>query len=486
MVVRFQVIGIVALLLHSLSGSCQQFFEKTNQLKEVEVYRVQAPNSLVNFQSQTAFSALAIKSPEPTEFYMDVEGTHILIPKDEDSEGHTYFISLPIPRNSIQLIVPVGIPFDLFAIQSGQAPTIRLPGGREELASDCADPIDYVPQSTWRDGLPAPNYTRSYHTVFHNVVHHSAGSNTNTNYTQVVRDIYLFHTQVNGWSDIGYNYLISQDGTIYAGRDPGNGDQDMVRGAHFCGANSGTLGVCLLGNFETATPTNEAWISLESLLTFQLINQGLDPFDSYSHSLGTLGTIVGHREGCATLCPGENVFSQLQNLKASLSSNIQSCDPQEQLSFEADSLVGVREIVTYQNTSEGYENYRWILEGAFPQLVSSENAQTSYSVPGSYDVMLIGDIGANSDTLMVHDFIRVSLLSSEPTVFPNPATSQAQIVVDFRKSIDRVEMVNLDGKLLATWERDFDEIQLPNVESGIYLLNVTSQQDHYTCKLILN
>ena len=66
------------------------------------------------------------------------------------------------------------------------------------------------------------------------MVHHSAGSNTNSNYTQVVRDIYLYHTQVNGcWSDIGYNYLVAQDGSIYNGRDPGALEQDDVLGRSF-------------------------------------------------------------------------------------------------------------------------------------------------------------------------------------------------------------------------------------------------------------
>ena len=268
--------------------------------------------------------------------------------------------------------MPKDISFDLFSIQSGESPDTRSRTAKEELTLDCTDPIEFVPQSTWREGLPVPDYTRSFHQVFHNIVHHSAGSNTNTNYAQVVRDIYIFHTQINGWSDIGYNYLIGQDGTIFAGRDPGTGSQDMVRGAHFCGANSGTLGICLLGNFETATPTSEAWASLESLLTFQLINQGLDPFDSFSHPLGTLGSITGHREGCATLCPGENVFSQLQQLRFSLASMIEECQPMEPtLSFEADTLVGVKETVVYENTSKGYDTYRWILEGAFPQWVES-------------------------------------------------------------------------------------------------------------------
>ncbi|RUA33871.1 MAG: hypothetical protein DSY77_08030, partial [Bacteroidetes bacterium] len=123
-----------------------------------------------------------------------------------------------------------------------------------------------IQQSEWRDGLPEPNYNRSFTTTENLIVHHSAGSNNITDFTQAVRDIYIFHTQENGWSDIGYNYLIAPDGVIYAGRDPDTGSQDEVMGAHFCGSNSNTMGVCLLGNYETIEPEFSMLESLEGLL----------------------------------------------------------------------------------------------------------------------------------------------------------------------------------------------------------------------------
>jgi hypothetical protein len=47
--------------------------------------------------------------------------------------------------------------------------------------------------------------------------------------------------QGRGWSDIGYHYVIDQDGTIESGRK-----EDVV-GAHCEGHNAHSLGICLIG-----------------------------------------------------------------------------------------------------------------------------------------------------------------------------------------------------------------------------------------------
>lgn len=480
-------LAVLALFLESFEVSGQNPYSRLSNSENVEAYRAQSDDSIFTFKPLFPFTALAIKSKADALFSIILQGTVVNIPKDEDVDQPTYFISLPGTFQEIQLLAPTGIVFELFAIQSGEAPIVAG-RARENHANECSEPISYIQQSTWRDGLPAPSYSRFFHTVSHNIVHHSAGSNTNSNYTQVVRDIYLYHTQVNGWSDIGYNYLISQDGTTYAGRDPGGGSQDNVRGAHFCGANSGTLGICLLGNYETATPTSQTWSSLETLLNFQLINQGLDPFETFNHALGTLGVITGHREGCSTLCPGENVFSRLEQLRTSLEVMIESCQPEPLLflSFSADTLVSVGHSVGFTNTSEGYDHYLWNLPGASPQQINTTNATTSYSVPGSYNVILIGTKEGISDTLQMNDRILVSSLQSEPIIFPNPATASELLSLDFVDEIQRVELFSINGRLLAEWEELSNEVRLPSAEPGIYLLNIYSNGKNFRQKLFLN
>lgn len=180
-----------------------------------------------------------------------------------------------------------------------------------------------VPVTTWRLGLPAPKERPSITQVRHLVVHHSAGSNTASNYTDVVRNIYVFHTQSNGWNDVGYNFLIAQDGTIFEGRDgQGQAEGDNVLGAHFCGKNTATMGVCLLGDYQTAQPTEVSVRSLLQLLSWKIKKDNLDVLIPAPHPpaapQGNLATLVGHRDGCATDCPGNNVYARLNEFRTSL------------------------------------------------------------------------------------------------------------------------------------------------------------------------
>ncbi len=187
-----------------------------------------------------------------------------------------------------------------------------------------------IDQSVWRAGLPEPDYERVVHEVHNIIIHHSAGSNTDTNYISVVRNIYIFHTQApdagRGWSDIGYNYLIAQDGTIFKGRDPDIFEQDNIKGAHFCGANTGTMGICVLGNYMDVEPPGEAVLSLNELLTWKTGKDSLDPVGIYPHTLNSgLFVISGHRDGCATLCPGDNLYDQLAEIRSEVMTEFTAC-----------------------------------------------------------------------------------------------------------------------------------------------------------------
>ncbi|UCH14776.1 MAG: N-acetylmuramoyl-L-alanine amidase [Bacteroidales bacterium] len=183
-----------------------------------------------------------------------------------------------------------------------------------------------IDQQIWREGLPEPDYERIIHNVRNIIIHHSATSNDLTDYTNVVRNIYLSHTQVNGWSDIGYNYVIAQDGTIYKGRDPGIYEQDNVMGAHFCSSNSGTMGICLLGNYVNIYPAQESLYALINLLTWKTGKDSLNPYGTSSHPLNPdLNIIAGHRDGCSTLCPGDSIYEMLGFTRQETSGKLKSC-----------------------------------------------------------------------------------------------------------------------------------------------------------------
>ncbi len=192
----------------------------------------------------------------------------------------------------------------------------------------CPKP-SFVPRTIWGAafGLTNAIYTPPavYTNVTHLIVHHSAGTNTSDSWSDVVASIFDFHVNTNGWSDVGYNWLIDPNGVLYDGRGGG----DNVRGAHMCGFNSRTMGVCLLGNFVDNPPPPLALETLTKLLSWKcckedIIPDGRGSIISYP---GTMKYISGHRDGCApntTECPGELLFGVLDSVRLSTKANIEN------------------------------------------------------------------------------------------------------------------------------------------------------------------
>jgi N-acetyl-anhydromuramyl-L-alanine amidase AmpD len=74
-----------------------------------------------------------------------------------------------------------------------------------------------------------------------------------------VDDIRRWHVNGNGWSDIGYHFVIYQDGTIHQGR-PFN-----KTGAHCKGHNTGSIGTCLVGRNSFSEDQFKALVNLHEV-----------------------------------------------------------------------------------------------------------------------------------------------------------------------------------------------------------------------------
>ncbi|MDU2064778.1 MAG: peptidoglycan recognition family protein [Sporomusaceae bacterium] len=104
----------------------------------------------------------------------------------------------------------------------------------------------------------------------------------------------------NGWSGIGYHYVIRKNGRIERGRP-----RDTV-GAHAYGFNKTSIGINLVGNFEDVEP-KEAQIKTAAKLIAALCNlYNFSPDDT---------SVVGHRDLNDTLCPGKNLYVQMGDLR---------------------------------------------------------------------------------------------------------------------------------------------------------------------------
>src|SRR5262249_38619441 len=97
----------------------------------------------------------------------------------------------------------------------------------------------------------APSYARSLQFA---VVHHTAGSNSYTaaQSAAIVRGIDVYHVKGNGWNDIGYNFLVDKYGQVFEGRY-GGVDKNVV-GAHAGGFKAGSVGVALIGTYQSTAP----------------------------------------------------------------------------------------------------------------------------------------------------------------------------------------------------------------------------------------
>ena len=320
----------VPLSLQEVDRHAPYYSRETAEISSAQVYTLQ-PN--------LPFTSLSLRIPNSATFdgaFVIVRLDTVYLQADEHASPNAPYrqanlIVLDQPTDQL-LFYPATlrgeISFSFF--NADGKPGSSVPALRNNrsyrTATACEEP-EFVPQDEWRAGLPVPSYTRRATSVEHVIVHHSATFNNLTNYTNVVRNIYLFHTEENKWSDIGYNYLIAQDGTIYEGRSSGSQsiDNDNVQGAHFCGKNGGTMGICLLGNYNTAIPTDTAVASLEQLTAWKVDKESLDPLRESPHPANpNLQTIAGHRNGCSTACPGDNLYARLPAVRTSVATRIET------------------------------------------------------------------------------------------------------------------------------------------------------------------
>lgn len=132
-------------------------------------------------------------------------------------------------------------------------------------------------------------------------LHHSAGGFT-SNVTGDLRSI--AQTGVNRFGRSSYNYAIHpRSNAVWE-------MQGLHRGAHNDGENSTRLGLVVLGNYESATP---------STMVVDLVAE----FVTHAHQSGwiTQPHIKGHRDTDATACPGKHLHSRLPDIRLTIEEN---------------------------------------------------------------------------------------------------------------------------------------------------------------------
>ena len=229
-----------------------------------------------------------------------------------------YRISWKTESEEIASIEDVEVSF----YSPGETPKQTLQKAKEDIVNyvqsgTCTQP-PVVSRSSW--GARASKSSYSYTTVTHLVVHHAYGYDW-ADGAAAVRAVQDLHQNSNGWSDIGYNYLIHKSGVIYQGRP------ENTVGAHFCGYNNATQGICMLGTFTSQNPTTAAMTSLKKLLAWKANKENINPLGSTQHysTGGNVKNIAGHRDGggCSE-CPGNSLYALLPSVRTEVNAMIQN------------------------------------------------------------------------------------------------------------------------------------------------------------------
>ncbi|MBK5307372.1 MAG: N-acetylmuramoyl-L-alanine amidase [Frankiaceae bacterium] len=174
-----------------------------------------------------------------------------------------------------------------------------------------------------------PSYTSTVKVGF---VHHTATANdyTEAQTAAMIRSIYAYHVMSNGWSDIGYNYLVDRFGRIWEGR--AGGITRAVLGAHTGGFNVDSFGASLLGTFSTSVPPASTLTALEQLFAWKLGSYYRNPTGTAAlRSAGggtskypagtthTFAVVSGHRDAGNTSCPGDATYARMGSIRTAIS-----------------------------------------------------------------------------------------------------------------------------------------------------------------------
>jgi N-acetylmuramoyl-L-alanine amidase len=224
---------------------------------------------------------------------------------------HLIFGDVVSPRSAQAAALPLAVP--LLAAGPGQPPIIA--------------------RQAWAKGVQLPRVAPEYGAVELGFVHHTENPNgySASEVPAMLRAIFEFHRNVNGWNDIGYNFVVDLYGRIFEAR--AGGIDEPVVGAHAGGYNLVSSGVAVLGSFSGTPISSAARAALQRLLAWKLSLHGtpsvgrvtvrVNPagaiYSKYpANARVSLPRVAGHRDGDSTECPGDVLYGELPGIRGQI------------------------------------------------------------------------------------------------------------------------------------------------------------------------
>jgi hypothetical protein len=190
-----------------------------------------------------------------------------------------------------------------------------------------------IVRKAWARGIAHPRVAPEYGSVRLAFVHHTENPNGYLagEVPAMLHAIFVFHREVRGWNDIGYNFVIDAFGRVFEAR--AGGIDEPVVGAHAGGYNLASTGIAVLGSFTSQPIPAPAKRALQRLLAWKLALHGVPAQGRVTVRVNPAGAvysrfpanapvslprIAGHRDADTTDCPGDALYAQLQAIRPSV------------------------------------------------------------------------------------------------------------------------------------------------------------------------
>ena len=362
--------------------------------------------------------------------------------------------------------------------------------------SDHITPPRLITRAEWGAaafvGAPSPLTTSTYRYL---TFHHAAGFGavTEAEGKQQMRAIQDFHQNGRGWSDIGYHFLLNEQGDVYQGRPFLTNATRLeeapvlAMGAHAGGANTGNIGVCILGCYHPPEGPNcqdviapAALDSLVTLFAFLADTYGVPPENIFGHR--DMGTT-------ATSCPGDNNYVLLDLLRERVRALIETGNQplgQAALVVTSDE-AGVVEVEWTFLAVQDIARYRIVRavgdvetvvvagDGAVPDAF----VDTSVDAPGDVVYRLYAEGATGREQLLAVASVQVEVPEQYvlAPAFPNPfnPTTTIRYFLE-REGIVRLTVFDAAGRAVAALIDGFQEggrwhaarLDAASLPSGVY------------------
>ncbi len=256
---------------------------------------------------------------------------------------------------------------------------------------------DVQPRSAWK--AKSSKCTSVNPNKYRIAIHHTVTPPTAYGtYEARLRSIQAYHMDTRGWCDVGYHYLVTEDGRVWEGRP------EKHRGAHVGGHNTGNVGIAFVGCFDGPSCKSIG----EMAVNHQMLDgaAGLIAALSQTHGIAVdADRVKGHKDhkGAWTSCPGAHLHAKLDDLRALANGTqvvtpeqppaeepAENCEPHCDVEPPTGQKTGAIMGVVWDGTTADQPNALSALrltdavvsiDGGVPQLVSSSSAYWEVKVP---------------------------------------------------------------------------------------------------------